>query len=330
MVGRSAGLLLAWSRRDLRARWLQVAAVALIIALGSGFYSGLSSTSTWRRESYGASFRALGMFDLHMTLPTGGYVRQGELIRAVRSIPKVRSIAAAEERLVGPTQVDASTGGKTILVPGRVVGLRLADGGPRVTRVAALEGRPLRPSDAGRAVGLLDVHFGRHYDLPPAGKLRLSGGDLRYVGFGVGPEHFVIVGEQQNVLAEANFAVVFTSLETAQRLLGRPGEVNDLVLRLEPGADAAAVGAEISSAMRKQLPGVGFELTPRAEDTTYRLLYRDIDFTTYKEKCPVTERACYHEAVWLEHRLLLGTHQDMDDIAAGFRKVKENLKELRQ
>ncbi len=57
-------------------------------------------------------------------------------------------------------------------------------------------------------------------------------------------------------------------------------------------------------------------------------IYKDIDFTAYREKCPVTERACYHEAIWLEHRLLLGTHKDMDDIAAGFRKVKEHLAEL--
>ena len=31
----------------------------------------------------------------------------------------------------------------------------------------------------------------------------------------------------------------------------------------------------------------------------------------------------------VEHRLLLGTRQDMEDIAAGFRKVKENLAELK-
>ena len=59
-------------------------------------------------------------------------------------------------------------------------------------------------------------------------------------------------------------------------------------------------------------------------------IYQDIDFAAYREKCPVTERACYHESIWLEHRLLLGTHQDMDDIAAGFRKVKENLAELKK
>ncbi len=59
-------------------------------------------------------------------------------------------------------------------------------------------------------------------------------------------------------------------------------------------------------------------------------IYKDIDFPAYAEMCPMTERACYQESIWLEHRLLLGTHQDMDDIAAGFRKVKENLAELKK
>ena len=42
---------LRWSARDLRRKWLQVAAIALVIAIGTGVYSALGSTSTWRRAS---------------------------------------------------------------------------------------------------------------------------------------------------------------------------------------------------------------------------------------------------------------------------------------
>ena len=45
------GLWLRWSWRDLRARWLQVLAIALVIALGTGSYAGLSSLTEWRRIS---------------------------------------------------------------------------------------------------------------------------------------------------------------------------------------------------------------------------------------------------------------------------------------
>jgi dTDP-4-amino-4,6-dideoxygalactose transaminase len=45
------------------------------------------------------------------------------------------------------------------------------------------------------------------------------------------------------------------------------------------------------------------------------------DYRQYADRCPHTERACYEEAIWLEHRLLLGSQQDMEDIAGAFAKV---------
>lgn len=45
------------------------------------------------------------------------------------------------------------------------------------------------------------------------------------------------------------------------------------------------------------------------------------DYAAYADRCPHTERACYGEAIWLEHRLLLGDKRDMDDIIAGFTKL---------
>ena len=39
-----------------------------------------------------------------------------------------------------------------------------------------------------------------------------------------------------------------------------------------------------------------------------------IDYSRYADLCPASEQAC-NEAVWLEHRLLLGDEEDMDDIA---------------
>ncbi len=274
MVARWAGLYLRWSARDLRARWLQVAAVALVIALGSGFYSGLSSTADWRRASYDASYRAVAMFDLRLRLAGESYVRRGQLEAVLRSLPHRRWIAASEERLWGPAQVDASTEERTILVPARVVGMPT---GARVAKVATMAGRGLRPGDAGKPVALLDVHFARHYGLPSRGSISLGRAQLAYVGLGLGAEHFLVVGEQGTLMAEAGLAVVFTSLATAQRLLGRPGQVNGLVLRLRPGADVERLRAELAAAVRRALPATGFQIDRRQDERSYRLLYRDID-----------------------------------------------------
>jgi dTDP-4-amino-4,6-dideoxygalactose transaminase len=45
-----------------------------------------------------------------------------------------------------------------------------------------------------------------------------------------------------------------------------------------------------------------------------------LDYLQYSEKCPVAERAC-KEVVWIEHRVLLGDSQDMEDVARAVRKV---------
>ena len=55
---------------------------------------------------------------------------------------------------------------------------------------------------------------------------------------------------------------------------------------------------------------------------------KDVDFLDYAESCPVAERACAEEAVWLEHRLLLGNENDMDDIANAIEKISLNADEL--
>lgn len=44
--------------------------------------------------------------------------------------------------------------------------------------------------------------------------------------------------------------------------------------------------------------------------------------------CPVAEDLCYHSGLWFPHQLLLGTEQDMQDILAICRKLKENVKKI--
>ena len=55
----------------------------------------------------------------------------------------------------------------------------------------------------------------------------------------------------------------------------------------------------------------------------------DVDYTQFAEQCPVSEKACRSEAVWLPQNVFLGTQQDMDDVAEAVRKVLEHKHELR-
>jgi dTDP-4-amino-4,6-dideoxygalactose transaminase len=47
-----------------------------------------------------------------------------------------------------------------------------------------------------------------------------------------------------------------------------------------------------------------------------------VDYAAFEALCPNAERAC-REAVWLEHRQLLGEREDMDDIARAIFKIYE-------
>jgi dTDP-4-amino-4,6-dideoxygalactose transaminase len=53
---------------------------------------------------------------------------------------------------------------------------------------------------------------------------------------------------------------------------------------------------------------------------------REMDYS--KVSCPVTENACANESVWFGQNMLLGTKEDMDDIACAIGKIRSNIQEL--
>jgi putative ABC transport system permease protein len=269
--------LLRWSARDLRRRWLQVVAIALIIAVGTGVYAALGSTATWRRESNDASFEALHMYDLRVKAAEGLDAAAGAMRAALDRLPDPGVVAESEERLVVPTQVDASTSSKTILVPGRLIGVDVADGGPRINSVwvSSGDGRTLTSADDEAGTVVLERNFASFYDLPSAGSLRVAGSKVDYVGEGLSPEYFFVVTDDGSFFAEANFAAVFAPLGTAQTLSGRAGRVNDLVIRLRPGTDVTAAKGQVLEAFSDS--GLAVTVMQRSDEDAYRLLYDDIE-----------------------------------------------------
>ena len=86
----------------------------------------------------------------------------------------------------------------------------------------------------------LEHNFARHYGCRRAGRLARRRPAVRYVGQALGPEYFIVTAPGADFGAEAEFAVVFAPLRTAQSLSGERGRVNELVLRMRPGAGIAA------------------------------------------------------------------------------------------
>jgi putative ABC transport system permease protein len=276
-MGRSkrARLWTTWALRDARKRWLQLVSIGLLMALGVGMYSAMSSMSSWRTASADASFAALRMHDLRVSLAPGSYVPAGTLNRALQLLPDGRHVAAAEERLVAPLQVEASRGKRSIIVPGRIVGAPL---NATVDRLATTRGRALWPPDEGEPAVELERNFAKHYSLPASGSLRLTGDRrVRYAGQVLAPEYFIVTAAGADFGAEANFAVLFSSLRTAQLLTGQRGSVNELVLRLRRGTPLATVRSELERSLQRVLPGIGYTLTAGSQEPARRLLYKDAE-----------------------------------------------------
>lgn len=267
-------LWVRWSWRDLRRRWPQVAAIALIIALGTGTYAALLSTSAWRTRSNDASFAQLHLHDLRISLSEGTAVPEGTLTRLVDGIPHKAALTGVRERLVVATQVAGPAG---LLVPAEIVGSAT---GPKtaVDTVSNSAGRALTAADDGLPVAVLERQFATRHDLPAAGQLQVAGGTtVRYVGQGQSPEYFLISGRQGALpfLSQKSFAVLFTSLHSAQLLTGSAGRVNDVVVTTRPGT-AGVVQTELARAIANARPVLSAQLTTRADVDAYRVLYDDI------------------------------------------------------
>ncbi len=143
-------LWLRWSWRDLRERWAQVGAVALIIALGTGVYAGLGSTTPWRYQATDKAYSVLHTYDLRLKFILGSYVDADKLVQTVTSIDHATWIKAAEPRLILSEHIDASTSDQDILIPGHVIGMDSLPGGRTSTASILTRDAPWTRATAGR------------------------------------------------------------------------------------------------------------------------------------------------------------------------------------
>jgi putative ABC transport system permease protein len=268
---------LRWSWRDLRERWILVGAIALTIGVGTGAYAGLTSTSIWRINANDASYAALRMFDVRARITDGSSVPAGQLTTIAESALR-SEIAESQERLVLPTQVDASTADATILVPGQIIGVDVADVPGLISGISLREGRLLTAADANHDVVALDYHFAKNKNLPPSSTITIADGhQVTSVGQILTPEYFLVTTAAGGLLAESNFAAMVAPLDTVQRLTGRPGQVNDIVIRLAAGVDADAARDKVEQVLERQLPGRTLSVHTAAEDDAQDIIYKEID-----------------------------------------------------
>lgn len=277
-------LLLRWSIRDLQQRWIQVITISIIIALGIGVYTGLSSTTPWRQTSFEESNEALNMFDLKMSLLTGGWINQTDLDALIMNLTYSESLKGIEYRISIPTTVNASTVNKSILVNGKIIGVDMVEGSEavEVNGFAITEGRHIQSNERSENVCLVEYNFAQYYELTANNQtLQISGGyELSYIGTVLTPEYFMVV-EGNLIFAESAFCALFVPLETAQFILehsiGIPkGYINEVLFLFDEGGDITSFAQELEDEIETQYPQLSIDLMEKDEHPSYKLQLEDI------------------------------------------------------
>ncbi|MGQ9731915.1 MAG: DegT/DnrJ/EryC1/StrS family aminotransferase [Candidatus Zipacnadales bacterium] len=93
-------------------------------------------------------------------------------------------------------------------------------------------------------------------------------------------------------------------------------------------AAMAAEGIPISKGYNPLYKEPVFQMGARPDECPFACKFYGgtVDYT--QVHCPVTERVCATEGWWLGQNILLAGREDMDDIAAAIRKIRENVDEL--
>ncbi|MCP4962049.1 MAG: hypothetical protein GY925_22615, partial [Actinomycetia bacterium] len=266
-----------WAWRDLKGQWLAVVAIGLVLAIGTGVFAGLGSTATWRRLSNDASFAALYLHDVRFELSPGTFAPEGSLVEAVSSSGVADAVEVVEERLVVDSQIDTTPAveGAGTLVAARLVGMDLSSD-VAVDRLWVRDGSAPVAGVAAAAEAIVEVKFADAVGMDTAGTLLVAGGrELAYSGLGVIPEDYYYEGPPGALFSLGELAPVYLHKADLQALVGREGQVNDLVVRLADGADSEAVISQIGAVLDES--GLSYTATTYDEEYAVRVLYDDIE-----------------------------------------------------
>ena len=234
-------LLLLKTLRDLRAAGAQTVALVVVSALGIASFVALLGAYEDLSTSYERTYSELAFADVTFTV-------DGAPQSAVAAVKRVDGVAAVTGRLV----VDAGLalpGGERVRA--RLIGVP-ADRHPAVDDVLLEQGRWLRATDERAAV--LERHFAQTRSITPGDgvSVLLAGHTvtLDVVGTAVSPEYLVVVPSRHEFMpSPRTFGVMFVPLDTLRGLVGAGPAVNDLAVRVAPGADRGAVIERITTVL---------------------------------------------------------------------------------
>ena len=253
---------------------------ALLLALGVGMYSAMSSMSVWRDGVGRRELRRAADARPARLARAGQHVApRARCARRWRSDADRGAWRPRQERLVVPTQVDASHGAADAS-SSRAGSSARRPAAPSTARDRARA--RAAPADDGRPVVELERNFAKHYGLPRGGHVtaRRRRGAVRYVGPGARARvlHRHRAGRGLRRRGELRRRVR-AAARRAQALAGERGRVNELVAaRCGPAPTPAAVaGRARPRAAAGAARAPAFTFTAGGQEPAHRLIYKDAE-----------------------------------------------------
>ena len=255
--------------RDVTRSGWQFFAAGVVIALGVAIFIGSYGSYQNLRSSYDRTYEELKMGDLW-------FHADGTPASTVDAVRSTDGVEAAEGRLiVDLPAVLPAKGPDRLLV--RFVSLPSdASARPAVNNVKVTGGSYVSGPDQ----VLLERSFAdfNHVHTGDALQVILPDGttkQLTVAGTAASPEYLWVAKSEQDVLVPPDiFGVAFIPYDGLAPALGEDGTVNDVAVRLAPGADQQAVTASVSQLIA---PDGAVKVTDRANQISNRLLHLDLD-----------------------------------------------------
>ncbi|MFJ9539235.1 ABC transporter permease [Streptomyces sp. NPDC101225] len=259
-------ILFAKTRRDLRRRLPQFAAIAVTVLVGVVLF--ISSYEAYQNlsASYDRTYARLRFADV---TASGGSPQQ--VAAAARRTPGVAAVA-------GRTQGDLPlrVGGDKLL--GRIVGLP-AGAQPDVDRVDVTSGRYLAPGDPTGV--LVERHAAQTFTLSPGDRLRAFDGSawrtFTVRGIVDSAEYLWPARNRQTPLSDPHsFAVIFAPEATARGLAGPYADSQTLVRFTDDARDTSntATTRRVTADLRA---AGAVDVVPRSEQASVATLQEDLD-----------------------------------------------------
>ncbi|MDR7554574.1 MAG: FtsX-like permease family protein [Armatimonadota bacterium] len=254
--------------RDLRAARWQYLAVATMVAWGVAFF--VASFASYRNlaASYAFSYARLRFEDFSVAV----HAAPAQVANRLRAVP---GVAAVEGRLVEDVAIELPGRTATRRLVGRLVTVP-GNRRPLVNDLHLVAGRYLRSATA-REV-LLEASFARHHRLGPGATIDVVRGAarvrMRVVGIVQSPEYFFVVRSTQDILPyPETFGVMFVAQDVLASMVGKPGLVNELRVRVDDPRRRPAAMREATRLLRAYHPEAP---VPREEQPSYQLLDQDL------------------------------------------------------